>query len=399
MSEPLITIIKPAEGFKLPKIKPVMVIVATIVLAVVSVVTALYLYQRRAEPVTPTAPASKPKAASTTTISDNFDGASLDATKWVTAGDATGATASLAAGKLTINILQQISQTFYAVHTAQVFSGDFQVEVDLESITTGDSGSAELFFTDPGVGAKARISRYKSPSGERIETEFGSVGKTSINLPADTASVKVRIVRIGSTIQTFFYDVSGGLVLLGSNDGSFAGNGIFELMSVVFAPQFPPTTATFDNFTAKVNLAGATAPTPGTPLACTTSFTVLALSPTPTPGGPTPTPTPTPTSTPTPPAGEPNSCNGTCGSNANCTGGLFCYDTGVQKYCRNPLNPTSATCANLPGPTPTPKLPPAGGPTPTPVTLQKAGSVAGTWTVSLVGGALLLLGTILMFAL
>lgn len=156
-------------------------------------------------------------------------------------------------------------------------------------------------------------------------------------------------------------------------------------------------------------------PTP-TPVGslCTVGFTVLT-SPSPTPTTspePTPTPTaePTPTPTPTPTPGAPNNCNGTCGSNANCQSDLFCFDTGVQKYCRNPLNPTSTTCASLPGPTPTPTPTGIPGPTPTPktitsgptstpVTLEEAGSVSGTWVVSLAGGALLLLGSILMFAL
>lgn len=68
---------------------------------------------------------------------------------------------------------------------------------------------------------------------------------------------------------------------------------------------------------------------------------------------PTVTPTATPTVTPTPTHkdGEPNSCNGTCGSNSNCKSGLFCY----QGFCRLPENPTSTTCTGV-GPTPTPQV-------------------------------------------
>ncbi len=118
-----------------------------------------------------------------------------------------------------------------------------------------------------------------------------------------------------------------------------------------------------------------TTPTP-TPVGslCTVSFTISATpspGPTPTPTtspGPTPTPTVTPTPTPTPtPGGTPG--------------------------------PTpTPTPLGTPRPTPTP-TPLVQGPTPTPVTLEAAGSVAGTWTVSLAGGVLLLLGSILMFAL
>ncbi len=89
------------------------------------------------------------------------------------------------------------------------------------------------------------------------------------------------------------------------------------------------------------------------------SYTIVENSGDPTPA-PTPTPTPTPTSiptptptltpTPTPQPGQPNSCNGTCGSNYNCQTNLFCY----QGFCRNPFCKTSATCV-CPTPTPTPK--------------------------------------------
>ena len=85
-------------------------------------------------------------------------------------------------------------------------------------------------------------------------------------------------------------------------------------------------------FSARVNVVGAPTPTPWTAEACTVSFTVMALSPT-----PISTPTPTLTPTPTPKSSEPNNCGGTCGSNSNCQGGLFCYDTGSTKILPQPI--------------------------------------------------------------
>lgn len=61
------------------------------------------------------------------------------------------------------------------------------------------------------------------------------------------------------------------------------------------------------------------------------------------------------TSAPTP--GEPNSCNGTCGSNYNCKSGLFCHNG----YCRNPQCANDSSCECLQTATPTPK--PAGAAT------------------------------------
>lgn len=51
-------------------------------------------------------------------------------------------------------------------------------------------------------------------------------------------------------------------------------------------------------------------------------------------------PTSAPTTSPTNQPGEPNSCNGTCGSNINCQSSYMCY----QGYCRNPNCPSETSC-------------------------------------------------------
>lgn len=81
------------------------------------------------------------------------------------------------------------------------------------------------------------------------------------------------------------------------------------------------------------------------------------IKPTPTP---TVTPTATPTSTPTmsatptstPTQGEPNYCGGTCGSNYNCQGGLFCSNG----FCRNPVCSDESDCNCKTTPTAPPVL-------------------------------------------
>jgi protein-disulfide isomerase len=45
--------------------------------------------------------------------------------------------------------------------------------------------------------------------------------------------------------------------------------------------------------------------------------------------------------------GEPNSCNGTCGSSYNCKEGLFCYNG----FCRNPQCPSTGSCGCVIAPT------------------------------------------------
>lgn len=446
--EPKITVIKPKGGFKLPEFKrlkmsPVVLVVITIVLAVASVVGSMLLYRSRQTVPTGTSQfvPIKSKAATTTTVSDDFNGASLDTSKWTVVANAAGSTIVQTAGQLKISVPQQAAQDYGSLRYTNEITGDFSIEADLVSTSGVNTGGTELFFsnlTGSGTqGPQARVSRLRTNTGERLDSEFGGVGLISFNLPANTGSVRAKITRIGNVIQTF-YDLGSGYQLLASTNSGYTGNGTIELVSVVSAPDFPTQIAVFDNFSAKVNLSGAALPTPGTAEACTVGFTVLALSPTPTPGptstptptptttpsptptpttspgptptptggptptpsptptptpgvtpGPTPTPTPTPTSTPGP--GEPNHCGGTCGSNSNCIAELFCYDTGVQKYCRNPQNPTSEVCAG--------RTTPASTPVSTPVALQQAGDVMGTWAVSIAGAVLLILGSVVMFAL
>lgn len=379
MNESLIKVIKPQSKFRLPRFnwpkKPVVLIAITLFLAIASVVTAWILYQRRAEPVAPTAPKKVP-AATTTIISDNFDGVSLDTIKWTVVTAATGSKVIQAGGQLTSIIPQQTAQGYTALQYSDQINGDFSAEVDLVSTSGVDTSGVEFFFSNlTGVGAQgpmARVSRIKTVSGERLDTEFGSgTGYSSIDLPANTGPVRVKIVRVGNVLQTF-YNSGSGFVLLGSAIGGYAGDGTLELVSVVSAPNFPANTAVWDNFSAKVNLTEI-----GIEPSCTVTFNVLALVPTPTPtptSSPTPSPTPSPTATPTPSA----------------------TPTPTPTITPSPT-PTPVAFGPTPTPTPTP-VTFAPTPTPTPVTLTEAGSVAGTWTISIAGILLLGLGSLLMLA-
>lgn len=67
------------------------------------------------------------------------------------------------------------------------------------------------------------------------------------------------------------------------------------------------------------------------------------------------TATATPTNTPSA-SGTPNSCNGTCGSDANCNEGLYCY----YGYCRNSSCSTDTDCVCSSTSSPSASLPEAG---------------------------------------
>lgn len=420
-----INVIKPDSGFslnmpkmpgiKMPKMNPKLVGILTVFLAIISVVTAILLYKNRSQPQVPVTA----NASTTVTITDQFSG-TPDTTFW----DFTlqgGATQNTTGGKLQFNIPDQTAETFARATTRSQFQGDFSAEVDLLGVTVnGTRGSAELFFSTDTAGI-ARIARYKHADGSQsIESQFGTDTKVAESIPAATGTIKVKINRVGNVIQTF-YDLGSGYQLLGTKIGGETANGRFALAAFSVTPDFPSVISDFDNFTARVNPVGAPAPTPGTATACIVSFQVLDIVPTNTPGptatpsptptgtpgptatptpGPTATPTPGPTATPTP--GQPNSCGGTCGSNANCDSSHVCF----QGFCRNPQCTSSSTCVcggptSTPtlGTTPTPTTAIAMVPTPTPVLLEKSGSVTGTWILAIGGAVLLGLGSVLFLAL
>ena len=93
--------------FKGLKMSPVVFVVITIVLAVASVVGSMLLYRSRQAVPTGTSQfvPTKSEAATTTTISDNFGGASIDASKWSqeVAGNNSGS-AGVSSGQLNIII-------------------------------------------------------------------------------------------------------------------------------------------------------------------------------------------------------------------------------------------------------------------------------------------------------
>ena len=128
-------------------------------------------------------------------------------------------------------------------------------------------------------------------------------------------------------------------------------------------------------------------PTPTATKTPTPSTTVTSTPiPTEPPIGGGPTNTPRPTEPPT--ASNPNSCNGTCGSDANCQPGLTCY----MGNCRNPNNPTNTSCDNK-ATTSTPT--PAAQVAQTTTKLPESGVVEYTWAFAIAGLLLVGFGTLL----
>ncbi len=470
-----ITVIKAQNKFKLPKMpqlklpapNPKLLLAGVVLMAVFSVVTAGLLYRKQNSNQASQFVAKRTSAATTQTISDNFNSASLNTSIWTLAGDAGGTLAQSAGQILVTRPLVSGQLSSYGIQTATV-TGDFNAEVDVPTTTTpaGSVASSEICIDLPVYAGHSCIALRTSGTGSRIidlnnnTTGSGTTSfSSSTTVPNSVTSLKLKLARVGNITQGYA-DLGSGYILVGSFTNSYLGNGNLKLL--VFNHGNSGSTGnvsgTFDNFSAQVNLLGAPTPVPGSTAACSTFFNVLPLSATPTPfPTPTPTPTPTPSPTPTPtPTPSPTplgasptptptpipGCGFSCTTNVDCPSTMICY----VGSCRNPSCVTAASCI-CGGPTPTPSPTPLGAsptpvptappfcastcttnsecpstmicytgscrnpscvtsanclcagatPNPTPLTkLTQAGSVAGTWTISIAGIIMVALGALML---
>jgi hypothetical protein len=369
-------------------------IVVSSLTVLVTVVSAILLYTTRRQNISPIAPESS--SASTTVNHNDSFGASLDMSTWETIKTVSTSTSSVSAGKLLMLTSPSANNSQTHTRIIQPITGDFSIEVDVSDFMTSSAtiGSAVLYVENN--------SAWSSVYWDKLTNSVKMNDNTGNILVGTATSIKLKLTRIGSVVQGFV-DKGTGYLLVSSIDGAFVADGKMGI-GTHNTSATGDIQASFDNFVAKFNLAsGPIVPPPGQQ--CTLSFTVLPVlptntptptptvtpTPTPTPTGvPGVTPTPTPTVTPTPTSPPANSCGGTCGSNYNCAGGMFCY----QGFCRSPQCPTSPNCVcSQPTNTPTPTGVYVPGPTntlrPTPVILQEAGSVETTVT-AIVGGLILL---------
>jgi hypothetical protein len=171
---------------------------------------------------------------------------------------------------------------------------------------------------------------------------------------------------------------------------------LFQTRKESISPVAPPESqAHFQNqcsigFTAKASAATPKPPTPTPTIKPTATATPRPTT------APIPTATPTialtPTTNPTsvPATGQPNSCGGTCGSNYNCQGNLFCY----QGVCRNPACAEKTDCncltTNSGGNAVNSSTQQQAAATPIPTELKESGFSAPTWLIT--AGSLLLIG-------
>ncbi|HTK03289.1 MAG TPA: hypothetical protein VL401_00775 [Alphaproteobacteria bacterium] len=357
------------------KVGTTIILLFTVVLAGVAIFTAIRLYQLRSQPVAPNVPSSIPHA-DTLAQQGEACGGSLAGAKTCAAGltcvkpqgapsDVEGTCQTSSGGSCSLSFALTTvtpTPTPTAPPTAVVCTN----KTAYKDVTTNTAGNYNLSATNL-LAANAIISVdqqivYVINPGPNNVTKSITITDT---LPTNVTFVdsvstctyvattrKVTCTLANTDTQAAFrVSVNAGATGTITNTASVQGQGdtasTCSVSLTVPVPQCNDTcTSTAQCSSGLVcNIPDGATVGNCRNSSCTSSSSCVCATAT-----PTVTPTPTPTSTP-------NSCNGTCGSNANCQDGMICS----QGFCRNP-SCTSSTSCNCPGgpthtPTPTPTAP------------------------------------------
>jgi len=212
--------------------------------------------------------------------------------------------------------------------------------------------------------------------------------KVSVSINGQPAGIfDVPVLRVGDTAHLGSVEVplDGGFTWETTGTVDCRNQGSYQAVSTPTPTQIPPTPTQPEETITPTEVPPVSTPTP-TPIPPTPTVPV-AITATSTPSS---TPTSTPIATLTPTIVQPNSCNGTCGSNANCQSHLVCSNG----FCRNPSCTGSDSCACAPTGVP----PQVSTITPTPVqALPQSGGASSTLILTI--GGLILLGFGILFAI
>ncbi len=219
-------------------------------------------------------------------FSEDFNSSSLNTNEWSPELDATGKSAAVAGGHLTVTADGTVTTS--RVFSRNVFHGDFVAEVDIPSVVqnAGDTGKAQFkaVTADSAYGVVAE----RDSTGALITYPVGGSEKS---VTVGTApNVRFQIVRTGKDFKVY-YKTTGTYTLLGNFPGETDGDVRFELDAGT-----TNTIASFDNFSLRcLTNPAATAPRSEAKIPSKAegvegqSHRTLTTTPSPTPSPETPT--------------------------------------------------------------------------------------------------------------
>ncbi len=232
---------------------------------------------------TPTPINGNPKT--TSTVSDNFDGGSLDGniwSSWLSPENATGSV-KVENGVLRSNL--SAIQNFYRAAVAEIknkITQDFEASADIKIEQGGDpygSDTGLYFHDDPWDNQITMFLRKETGSIVNLYATSIVNKQTTIVVKQAVSSnnATVKIQRIGQTANYYYKDSNGQFVLLGSQNNVYPGDGRLALHVNSWEQNYPTVLSSFDNFSAKLNLLSVSGPTL-TPIPTSTPCLTLSQS-------------------------------------------------------------------------------------------------------------------------
>jgi len=229
-----------------------LVLIVSGLTVLVTIVSAVLLYTTKNKNISPIAPESS-FASTTTTISDDFNGANINFNKWDLLYPPSSTNVLVqAGGNLTVISINAPNKS--GLVSKNSFVGDFTGSVKMSALLpgTGNNGVASFgYFPNHVISwTKTQTESYVEMF-DRFTTPTTSLGRVSLG---NITSINVKLVRTGGIVQGFV-NLGNGYVLIGSVDkGITMANGKFQIYveekSGIAGAQ---SQATFDDFVALVN--------------------------------------------------------------------------------------------------------------------------------------------------
>jgi len=200
-------------------------------------------------------PTTAPKVIPYTCGSDDFSGATINATKWNFSTSGGGSVGT--GGQATFYIPGNTTNKGTSISSKNVVEGDFSAEVTIKGHSTKDNKLASnLFFQFGNSDWSKAVSIFKAYNKSPGELAFGWT--EGVNVWKDlgkndgidhNTTVKVKIERMSGTFKLYYDKLDGaGYKLAKQLDNYYTGQGTIAMGVDMWGPDFPQASGIFDDY-------------------------------------------------------------------------------------------------------------------------------------------------------
>lgn len=204
-------------------------------------------------------------------LSDNFDGVTLDTTKWSVNGtELQVANAVTQAGGSVHFSTGEVASSYKSagIGSATFVSGNYSFEVTVSNLSKsgGPTDSTSVAWTslvlanDQGNDYNTLV-WYVRGNGEKYVKLYNTLDGTTtaqsseLPVPASVTSLKLKLTREGTTLAGFVH-LGGEYQLVGSIENAYSGEGNIQMDTFADPIGGLSASASYDNFSSRVTIAG-----------------------------------------------------------------------------------------------------------------------------------------------